>query len=78
MRDLGTSWHNLTILWIIRTGLNSLDGITALGNLRELYAAFNNVKELSSLMCHDTLEILDLEGNDVSNWDEVEYLNTLD
>lgn len=75
LRDLGTTWSNLQVIWVVRTGLVELE-LSALPNLKELYAAFNNITSLSSLMFHERLEILDLEGNAVDDWREVEYLNT--
>ncbi|KAJ1549102.1 Leucine-rich repeat-containing protein 56, partial [Cladochytrium tenue] len=40
----------------------------------ELYAADNEIADLSSLAMMDTLEILDLENNSVSDPDQVEHL----
>jgi len=62
VRDLGTSLSQLRVLWLTRVGLATLDGISVLDSLQELYVAFNNINDLSPLMYHE-LEFLDLEGN---------------
>lgn len=78
IRDLGIYWEGLQILWVVRCGLNELEGLSAMPNLKELYAAFNCIKSLSALMYNDNLEILDLEGNEIVSWDEIAYLSNCD
>jgi hypothetical protein len=77
IRDLGTGLQNLRVLWLSRSGLTELWGISALPQLDELYVSFNEISDLSSLNYHDRLQVLDLEGNNVADWDEVEALETL-
>jgi len=74
IRDLGTSFSHLQVLWLSRCNLKELDGISAFGSLRELYLSFNQVKDLSPLGACDTLEVLDLEGNCVDDICEVQFL----
>jgi len=42
------------------------EGISGFPKLSELYAAFNAVTDLSCLMFNDSLQVLDIEGNQVS------------
>ena len=74
LRDLGTDWNNLEVLWLVRTGLTEIDGLSAFSKLKELYCAFNSIKNLSALMFHENIQVLDIEGNKLEDWDEVEYL----
>eukprot|EP01137_Pigoraptor_chileana_P014598 Opistho-2@69424 len=74
VRDLGTSLSHLKVLWMARCGLMELDGISSLGSLRELYLAFNLISELSPLTMLDELEVLDIEGNNVDDISQVEFL----
>jgi len=64
-RDLGTSLRNLRILWLSRSGITDLDGISVLERLEELYVSFNDIDDLTPLSLHDTLAVLDLEANKV-------------
>ena len=45
--------------------------------LEELYVSFNEISDLSSLNYHEGLQVIDLEGNNVADWEEVEALETL-
>eukprot|EP00051_Salpingoeca_urceolata_P026426 m.477256 g.477256 ORF g.477256 m.477256 type:complete len:552 (+) comp20796_c0_seq1:152-1807(+) len=74
VRDLGTTLTNLRVLWMARCGLQDLDGIGALYSLKELYLAFNDIQECSALNMLDQLESLDLEGNKVTEFDQIEFL----
>lgn len=71
LRDLGIGLVNLHILWVDRCGLTTLDGIVALPELRELYASFNDIIELSPLALHDKIELIDLDSNGVKDINEV-------
>ena len=75
-RDLGTNLRNLRILWLSRSGITDLDGITVLELLEELYVSFNDIEDLSPLSVHDTLSVLDLEANNVDDVDQLETLST--
>lgn len=74
LRDLGTSWANLDVLWVARCGLTDLDGLHGLHCLRELYLAFNDIADLSGLAALEQLSVLDLEANKVSDLGQVAYL----
>jgi len=67
LRDLGTGFTQLRVLWVSRCGLTSLDGASGFPALRELYAAFNDVADLQALDVCAELEVLDLEGNCVTD-----------
>ena len=47
-------------------------------NLKELYASYNDIENMYDLIYCNHLEVLDLEGNNISTWDNVSYLNGLD
>lgn len=74
IRDLGTGLVHLQILWMARCGLQDISGIGAMQSLRELYLPFNDVAELSPLSAHESLEVLDVEGNNLPSLDEVAAL----
>lgn len=74
LRTLGTKWSNLEILWLVRTGLSEIDGISAFPKLKELYCAFNSIISLAALMFHENIQVLDVEGNKIADWAEVDYL----
>jgi Leucine-rich repeat (LRR) protein len=77
IRDLGTSLTGLRVLWIARCSLQDLGGISSLPILEELYLPFNDVHELSPLYAHDALQVIDLEGNLVDDFEEVKSLESL-
>ena len=64
IRDIGSHFINLSVLWMARCHLRDLNGIGSLSNLKELYLAYNKIKELNSISMLEDLEILDLEGLD--------------
>ena len=61
-RDLGSSLHNVTVLWMARCGLEDLDGLSSLNNLRELYLCYNEIYDISPCSMLEHIKILDLEG----------------
>ena len=66
IRELGTTFTSLRVLWLSACNLTSLNGIQHIGShLRELFFAFNNIKDVSPLCLGglNHLEVLDLEGN---------------
>lgn len=75
-RDLGTGWQRVEIIWVARCGLASFEGISSFPSIKEIYAAFNSVKGLYDLMFNETLEVLDLEGNEIENLEEIENLRS--
>lgn len=76
-RDLGTSLHSLQILWVMRSGITDLDGIGALTGLQELYLQYNDISDLSPLMLHEEIQVIDLEGNCIADIGQIEQLSTL-
>ncbi|CAM9800442.1 unnamed protein product, partial [Sphacelaria rigidula] len=75
-RDLGSSLKSLRILWIPACGVQHLDGVGALLSLEELYLAFNDVEDLTSIAMHERLEVLDLESNNVQDAEQAMQLGT--
>lgn len=73
-RDLGTSFKSLQVLSINRCEMKSLAGLSSLEFLKELYANYNDIEDLFDVSYWYHLEILDLEGNKVSTWDNISYL----
>ena len=76
IRDLGTGFRSLQVLWVSRCGLPGLDGLTALPALRELYASYNDVSDLQPLDGCAELEVLDLEGNCVEDQEALHVLGS--
>lgn len=74
IRDLGTSLCQLEVLWMSRCNLQDLSGIGAIPSLQEFYLPFNHVSDLSPLISHDAIEVLDLEGNSVQSLEDVQML----
>ncbi|XP_040529077.1 leucine-rich repeat-containing protein 56 isoform X6 [Gallus gallus] len=74
VRDLGTTLSHLHVLWMACCGLLDLDGISACSSLKELYIAYNKISDLCPLSFLDHLEVLDLEGNDIEDINQMQYL----
>ncbi|CAL8260473.1 unnamed protein product [Merluccius merluccius] len=74
VRDLGSTLAHLQVLWLSRCCLKDLDGIIPFTDLKVLYMAYNSVSDLSQLSMLDQLTVLDLEGNDVDDWVQVQNL----
>ena len=75
VRDLGTAFRLLQVLWVARCGLPGLEGLAALPALRELYASYNDIAELQPLDGCAELEVLDMEGNCVADLDALHALS---
>eukprot|EP00741_Cyanophora_paradoxa_P008967 tig00001415_g8680.t1 len=71
LRDLGTSMSRLRVLWLARSELKDLAGIGAFEGIRELYLSYNDISDVTPLVGLDELEVLDLEGNCVSDMEQV-------
>ncbi|KAF8292680.1 hypothetical protein TcYC6_0113970 [Trypanosoma cruzi] len=67
VRMLGTKFMKLKRLWIGSSQVETLRGIGACAPaLEELYASFNSVHDITPLLdLSETLEVVDLEGNDI-------------
>ncbi|KAJ3384428.1 hypothetical protein CcCBS67573_g07955 [Chytriomyces confervae] len=74
IRDLGSGYQNLTVLWMARCSLTELDGIASLESLKELYLANNELCDISSIGMLELLQVLDLEGNLIQDIEQVEEL----
>lgn len=74
IRDLGSSLRRLEVLWMSRCGLEEVDGISSMLNLRELYLSYNEISDISPLSMLEELQILDLEGNNIDDIGQVQYL----
>ncbi|XP_042670167.1 leucine-rich repeat-containing protein 56 isoform X3 [Centrocercus urophasianus] len=74
VRDLGTTLSHLHMLWMVCCGLLDLDGISAFSSLKELYIAYNKISDLCPLSFLDHLEVLDLEGNNIEDINQMQYL----
>lgn len=77
LRDLGTSLGKLRVLWMARCGLTDLGGAGAMPVLEELYVPFNDIKDLGPLCVCDALQVLDVEGNLVTDFLEVQSLEAI-
>ncbi|KAG2448451.1 hypothetical protein HYH02_006343 [Chlamydomonas schloesseri] len=73
LRDLGTGFRLLQVLWVSRCGLRSLDGLNGLTALRELYAAYNDISDLQPVDCCPQLEVLDVECNCVQHVEDAAH-----
>ena len=67
----------IQVLHVTACGLSELDGLAALPQLKELYAAYNADSSLEALMDADALQILDLQGNHLQ-LEQLDYLGALD
>ncbi|EUB62438.1 Leucine-rich repeat-containing protein 56 [Echinococcus granulosus] len=62
IRDIGSGFGKLEILWMSRCCLHSLEGLEEIKGIREIYFSFNDISDISPLGNLTKLEILDLEG----------------
>lgn len=77
MRDIGCRFTNLRFLSLARCGITSLNGISTISKvLEELYLAFNKIDDCSELVGMDSLIVIDLEENNISNLSNIEFLST--
>jgi Leucine-rich repeat (LRR) protein len=73
-RDLGTSFRFVRFLYLQRCELTEVQGIQAFHNLEELYLSHNSIDDLFDLSFLEHLAVLDLEGNNVAQVDQLYYL----
>ena len=64
------------MLWLTRASLRDLDGISAFSVIRELYLSYNDISDVSPFAGCDTLEVLDLEGNDIDDLSSLQFLSS--
>ena len=75
IRDIGCTFSNLRFLSLARCGITSLTGISTISNtVEELYLAFNKITDVSDLMGMDSLQVIDLEENQISDLTNIEFL----
>ncbi|OHT04749.1 hypothetical protein TRFO_06183 [Tritrichomonas foetus] len=75
VRDIGCSFVGLKFLSLARCGISDLSGISTLSStLEELYLAFNNITDVADLLGMDSLKVLDLEDNQISDLSNIEFL----
>jgi hypothetical protein len=75
MRDIGSGFLSLRFVSLASCGISSLDGISALSPcLEELYLPFNWIEDVSDLMGMDSLRVLDLRSNRISDISGVAFL----
>lgn len=76
IRDLGTNLWELEVLWVRTCGLKDIDGIGAMEGLKELYLSYNDVSDLTPLLMHEQLEVIDLEANAIADMSQLDVLAT--
>eukprot|EP00892_Ulva_mutabilis_P000240 jgi/Ulvmu1/10216/UM060_0016.1 len=74
LRTILPAVHSIRVLYLPHCGLTSLDGFNCMPALEELYAAFNLVSCLEPLMDAEHLQVLDLEGNAISELEQLDFL----
>ncbi|XP_067129381.1 leucine-rich repeat-containing protein 56 [Centruroides vittatus] len=74
LRKLGTDLKALEILIINDCGLNDLDGIENLCNLKTIQATDNNITDIFNCIFLDELQSLDLQNNAISKIEDIECL----
>jgi Leucine-rich repeat (LRR) protein len=57
VRDLGTGLRHLQVLSLNNCGLNELDGIAMLSNLKCLIVRDNFISDINALAMHESLEV---------------------
>ncbi|XP_033751249.1 leucine-rich repeat-containing protein 56-like [Pecten maximus] len=75
IRDLGSSLRFVQVLWMSRCSLVELDGASSMSSLKELYLSYNEISDISPLSMLDKLQILDLEGNNLDDISQIQYLS---
>lgn len=78
IRELGIGLRNLQVLSVARCGLVELDGIVScMPALTHLLASGNMLQEVSALAGHESLIVVDLEGNRISDEDSITGLGLI-
>ena len=72
-RDIGTSFKNVRVLHLGRCELKEVQGIQAFEQLEELYISYE-IDELFDIGFIEHLAVLDFEGNNVKDFDQLYYL----
>ncbi|KAK6191566.1 hypothetical protein SNE40_003221 [Patella caerulea] len=74
IRDIGSSLRGVRVLWMSQCGLYEVDGISSMTSLQELYLPYNEISDISTLSMLDDLQILDIEGNNIDDIAQMQYL----
>ncbi|KAJ9465659.1 putative U2 small nuclear ribonucleoprotein Aprime [Diplonema papillatum] len=74
IRSLGTSLCHLRVLWLNRSNVRCLAGISSMESLEELYVAFNSISDVSHAAGLPNLSLLDLEGNLIETEEDLQVL----
>lgn len=69
-RSLGTGWK-IRSLTIVGSTITDFSGISGFAFIEELYVPFNRIADLSQLSYHQTVKVLDLEGNCIEEPDQL-------
>jgi Leucine-rich repeat (LRR) protein len=69
----------LQVIKLSRVGLKSISGLyqNTFPALRELYCAFNEIQHLDALFGYTSIEVLDFEGNEISDPSNLIPLSTI-
>lgn len=78
LRDIGSTFQRLEILWVSNCSLKELAGVNSFPNLTELYASYNLIEDVSDLMFAAKLTVLDLEGNEIREMENLRNLSGLE
>jgi Leucine-rich repeat (LRR) protein len=73
-RDIGTSFKNVRILHLGRCELKNIQGIQVFEQLEELYIGYNEIDSLFDISFIEYLSVLDFEGNNIKDIDQLIYL----
>lgn len=73
--DIGTKFTRVRVLHLARCELKEIQGIHAFQSLEELYISYNEIEELFDIGMLDFLQVLDMEGNNVKDVDQLFYLS---
>ena len=71
------NFFHLAVLKLCRCGLVTLEGVSEIPSLRELYVSFNSIEDLDPLWGNASIEILDLEGNKLRDVNNIVILGTM-
>jgi len=74
IRNLGSSFDKLDILWACNCSINELDGISSFNSLKKLYVNKNSITDIYSITMLDSLETLNIESNMIAEVEQLEYL----
>ena len=75
IRDIGTSFHQLTTLVLSKCHLSDVDGIATIQNLVKLDISCNNVNDISPVSFLDELKEFDASENFIAEIEQIDYLS---